>query len=251
VEAIPWKNEKVLKNAIDECRVVKDRYEVALIRQANLVSDRAHIAVMKAVKHAKNERDLEALFTYTAHINGCKEQAYSCICGSGTNAATLHYIKNDLPLDQKLNFLIDAGAEHSCYASDVTRTFPINGKFTKESRNVYDAVLKMQLECIEMLKDNVLWDDVHAHAHKVAIAELVGMGVLKGDVEEIFNARTSAAFFPHGLGHYLGMDTHDTGGNANYEDEDPMFKYLRVRGRVPAGAVITVEPGVSFAVIYL
>jgi Xaa-Pro dipeptidase len=103
----------------------------------------------------------------------------------------------------------------------------------------------MQLDCIEMLKDGVLWDDVHLHAHKVAIDGLLSLGILKGDNQEILNARTSVAFFPHGLGHYLGMDTHDTGGNANYSDKDTMFRYLRVRGTLPAGSVITVEPGVS------
>lgn len=98
-----------------------------------------------------------------------------------------------------------------------------------------------------MLKDGVLWDDVHLHAHKVVIDGLLALGILKGDKDEILKNRTSVAFFPHGLGHYLGMDTHDTGGNPNYEDADRMFRYLRLRGRVPAGSVVTVEPGVSFS----
>ncbi len=103
----------------------------------------------------------------------------------------------------------------------------------------------MQLECIKALKEGVLWDDVHLLAHKVAIDGLLSLGILKGDKDEILKNRTSVAFFPHGLGHYLGMDTHDTGGNPNYADQDSLFKYLRVRGTLPAGSVITVEPGVS------
>ena len=95
-----------------------------------------------------------------------------------------------------------------------------------------------------MLKAGVQWEDVHIAAHKIAINGLISLGILKGDEKEIFDARTSVAFFPHGLGHYLGMDTHDTGGNANYNDSDKLFKYLRVRGTLPAGSVITVEPGV-------
>ena len=95
-----------------------------------------------------------------------------------------------------------------------------------------------------MLKDGVLWDDVHYRAHEVAVEGLLVLGILKGTKETILQNRTSVAFFPHGLGHYLGMDTHDTGGNANYADKDTMFRYLRVRGRLPAGSVITVEPGV-------
>lgn len=96
-----------------------------------------------------------------------------------------------------------------------------------------------------MLKEGVVWDDVHLQAHKIAIEGLLALGILKGDREDILKTRTSVAFFPHGLGHYLGMDTHDTGGHPNYADKDPMFKYLRVRGQLPAGSIITVEPGVS------
>ena len=103
----------------------------------------------------------------------------------------------------------------------------------------------MQEACINMLKDGILWDDAHLTAHKIAINGLLALGILKGDKETILKARTSVAFFPHGLGHYLGMDTHDTGGHPNYEDKDTMFRYLRVRGTLPAGSIITVEPGVS------
>lgn len=103
----------------------------------------------------------------------------------------------------------------------------------------------MQKTCIEVLKEGVLWDNVHLKAHEIAIDGLLKLGILQGDKAEILKARTSVAFFPHGLGHYLGMDTHDTGGHANYNDEDSLFRYLRVRGTLPAGSVITVEPGVS------
>ena len=235
-----------LKEAIEECRVVKDEYEIALIRKANEVSAIAHTAVLKAVKRAKNERELEAVFLERCIANGSREQAYHGIVASGTNAATLHYQKNDEELNGRLNLLLDAGGEWRCYASDITRTFPINGSFSKESREIYDIVLRMQKECTEMLKEGVLWDDVHARAHEIAIEGLLNLGILSGGKKEIFEKRTSVAFFPHGLGHYLGMDTHDTGGHANYEDKDGMFRYLRVRGRLPAGSVITVEPGIYF-----
>lgn len=235
-----------LREAVEECRVTKDEYEVALICKANAVSTVAHTAVLKAVKHASNERELEAIFLERCIANGCREQAYHGIFASGTNAATLHYQKNDEDLTGRLNLLLDAGGEWRCYGSDITRTFPINGKFTKESREIYDIVLRMQRECTGMLKEGVLWDDVHARAHDIAIEGLLDIGILKGDKHNIFTNRTSVAFFPHGLGHYLGMDTHDTGGHANYADTDPMFRYLRVRGKLPAGCVITVEPGIYF-----
>lgn len=97
-----------------------------------------------------------------------------------------------------------------------------------------------------MLKHGVSWDEVHLLAHKIAIEGLLALGILKGNKDEILKARTSVAFFPHGLGHYLGMDTHDTGGHPKYDDEDRLFRYLRVRGALPEGSVITVEPGVGF-----
>ena len=103
----------------------------------------------------------------------------------------------------------------------------------------------MQKECISVLKEGVVWDDVHLLAHKIAIDGLLEAGILKGDKDEILKARTSAAFLPHGLGHYLGMDTHDTGGNPNFGEKDKLFRYLRVRGTLPSGSVVTVEPGVS------
>ncbi|MCJ1367004.1 hypothetical protein MMC16_006135 [Acarospora aff. strigata] len=235
-----------LKPAIDTCRVTKDSYEIALTRKANSISTLAHTAVLKRIKHAHNERELEAVFLEKCIANGCREQAYHSIVASGTNAATLHYQKNSEDLAGRENLLLDAGGEYECYASDITRTFPIRGRFSEESRRIYDVVLKMQEVCTEMLKEGVLWDDVHATAHKIAIEGLLDIGILKGDKDEIFKNRTSVAFFPHGLGHYLGMDTHDTGGNPDYGDKNSMFRYLRVRGRLPAGSIVTVEPGIYF-----
>jgi Xaa-Pro dipeptidase len=113
------KDFELLKPAIEECRVFKDEYEVALTRRANEVSTIAHTAVLKAVKHAKNERELEALFLQKSIANGSRNQAYHGIFAGGTSAATLHYLKNDAPLEGKLNLLLDGGAEYSCYASDI------------------------------------------------------------------------------------------------------------------------------------
>jgi len=234
-----------LKSAINDCRSLKDAYEVALIKKANAITTAAHEAVMAAVKTAKNERELLAVFTERCIALGAPTQAYRGIFGAGRAAATLHYVHNNQPLKGKLNLLLDAGAELDNYASDVTRTFPISGAFSKESRQIYDIVLRMQKECLDLCKPGQNWDDVHVHAHRVAIEGLLELGILKGgSVVEILESRTSCAFLPHGLGHYLGMDTHDTGGNPNYEDSDKMFCYLRKRGPLPEGAVITVEPGV-------
>lgn len=253
---------ELLKEAIEECRVVKDEYEVALIKKANAISTIAHTEVLKRVKSVKNERELEAVFLERCIANGAREQAYHSIVASGEAAATLHYMKNYEPLEGKLNLLLDAGGEFNCYASDIvsmlfsgvdfllislgiqTRTFPISGTFSTESRAIYDIVLEMQYVTTNMLKAGAVWDDLHLKAHEILIAGLLKLGILQGTPEDILKTRTSVAFLPHGLGHYLGMDTHDTGGHPNYKDTDTMFRYLRVRGKVPAGAVITVEPGV-------
>lgn len=257
-------NYEALKTAIEECRVVKTPYEIALIKHANAISAIAHRGVMKAAEHATNECELEALFVQRCAHHGARNQAYSAIIASGTDAATLHYVRNDKalltadvgPMQQKqegkgpsdpLNLLIDAGAEFRCYASDVTRTFPLNGKFSKESREIYALVLKAQKACAKILKPDIEWEKCHQLAHRVVIEGLLALGILKGgNVDELIESRISTAFLPHGLGHYMGMNTHDSGGHANYADTDPMFKYLRVRGKVPKGAVITIEPGCYF-----
>ena len=244
----PLVNFDFARRGIEACRVVKDEHEVAMIRHANVVSSYAHERILANAKRAKNERELNAVFVMHCHANGCKEQAYGCICASGTNASTLHWVRNDTPLEGRLNLLIDAGAEYECYCADITRTFPLNGTFTTESRQIYDLVLLMQSECMKMIRAGVMWEDVHMKAHTVCAAGLQSLGVLLKDItlEQIIDSKVTCRFFPHGLGHYLGMDTHDVGGNANYEDENEYFRYLRVRGTLPAGAVITNEPGVYF-----
>lgn len=242
---LPWDLD-TLHEAIDECRVTKDAYEIASIRHANEVSTAAHIEVLKNNREARNEQDLEAAFIGRCIALGCKNQAYHGIFGSGHNAATLHYQANNQPLEGRWNLLVDAAAEWECYCADVTRTIPLGGTFNNESEAIYTIVKSMQDGCLAMLRSGVQWEDVHMLAHEIAIEGLLALGILKGDKKDLFEARTSVAFFPHGLGHYLGMDTHDTGGHPNYEDKDKMFQYLRVRGKLPEASVITVEPGIYF-----
>lgn len=243
-------NTSTLKSTIEDTRVIKDAYEVALLRKANDISAKAHIAAIKAAKTATNEREIEAAIIGACIANGCREQSYHPIVAGGEGGATLHYVRNDVDLvnpttgKRKKNVLIDAGGEYQTYCADITRVIPLGGRFAPETRQIYEIVLQMQTDCIAMLKEGVCWDDVHALAHRIAIRGLLKLGILRGSEEELFEKRVSVAFFPHGLGHYLGMDTHDTGGNPRYDDKDTMFRYLRVRANLPAGAVITVEPGV-------
>ena len=269
---------ELVAQAVTQLRVVKDAHEVARIRRANAVTAAAHATLLRAVGSARSERNLQAVFRAQCTAVGCLDEPYGGIFASGTHAATLHYVRNDAALDRAqpdlqregvwdggngakpLNVLVDAAAEEDCYAADVTRTFPLSGTFSKESRAIYDLVLEMQTACLKQLAAGVRWERVHELAHRVAIAGLMRLGILRqapahsaadpeaaSEAEEaILKARTSCAFFPHGLGHYMGLDVHDCGGNPNYADADPMYKYLRVRGEVPAGAVITVEPGIYF-----
>ncbi|CAI7653733.1 unnamed protein product [Penicillium bialowiezense] len=245
-------NTSTLNTAIENTRVVKTSHEVALLRKANEISTKAHLAAIEAAKTATNERQIEAAIIGACIANGCREQSYHPIVAGGEGGATLHYVGNDVDLidpktkQRKDSVLIDAGGEYQTYCADITRVIPLNGKFSDETRAIYELVLEMQIKCIDELKAGVRWDDVHALAHRIAIAGLLKLGILRGSAEELFEKRVSVAFFPHGLGHYLGMDTHDTGGNPNYEDKDRMFRYLRVRGHLPAGSVVTVEPGIYF-----
>ncbi|KAG7053055.1 xaa-Pro dipeptidase [Colletotrichum scovillei] len=242
----------LLKEATDECRVIKDDYEIALMYKANIISSVAHRAVIKSLKECRTESEIDGVFLGECTKQGAKMQAYPSIVASGRTAATMHYESNNQNLYQsgkpKDVVVVDAGAEWNCYGADITRTLPISGRFTRESRAIYDIVLNMQEQCIAELKEGVLWDDLHILAHKVAIDGLLALGILEGDKDEILRERVSTAFMPHGLGHFLGMDTHDTGGQCDKTDDnlDPMFKYLRVRRHLPAGCIVTVEPGIHF-----
>lgn len=236
--------------ALDESRLCKDSYEIELMRHAARITDNCHLAVMSATPIETNETHIHAEFMYHALRQGSKNQSYDPICCSGPNCSTLHYVKNDDSIDpSRRSVLIDAGAEWECYASDVTRCFPINGDWSKEHREIYDIVLRMQLDTMALIKPGVLWDDVHIHAHKVLIENFLRLGIFKKEylAEEIFESKISSGFFPHGLGHLLGMDTHDVGGRPNYDDPNPLLRYLRLRRHLQVGMVLTDEPGVYFS----
>lgn len=234
--------------ALDESRLTKDEYEIGLLRRAAKITDNCHLSVMSALPIEKNEGHFHAEFTYHAIRQGSKHQGYDPICCSGPNCSTLHYVKNDESLENKQSVLIDAGAEWENYTADVTRCFPLNGKFTKEHREIYDTVLKMQSEVMDRIKPGVEWEKLHILAHRVLIRSFLNLGIFKSGYseEEILDRKASLCFFPHGLGHLLGMDTHDVGGRANYEDSNPLLKFLRLRRPLEENMVVTNEPGVYF-----
>jgi len=202
-----------LQATVDSCRVVKDDHEIKLIKRANEISGKAHREVLEKIADLKNEAQVEAIFLDVCVGEDAKNQAYEVIAASGENSATLHYVKNDEPLADRQLMVLDAGCEWQNYASDVTRTFPLDGKFSKEAKAIYDLVAKMQEECIGMLKPGFRFLDAHMAAHEIAVRGLLELGILhNGTAAEILAAGTSRAFFPHGLGHHLGLEVHDVSG---------------------------------------
>ncbi|KAI2470615.1 hypothetical protein F4781DRAFT_421198 [Annulohypoxylon bovei var. microspora] len=220
-----------LQPAMDEARLIKSEYEVAMIKRANDISSAAHRAVAKKTAAFKNECEVEAAFVAACTAANAKTQAYPVIAGSGPNASTLHYGANNETLLGRQLVVLDAGAEWSCYASEVTRTLPIGprSQFTREARAIYELVHRMQAECIARIKPGVVFRDLQLHATLIAVEGLLELGVLKGGTaEEIFRNGTGAAFFPHGLGHHVGLDVHEL----------PQM-------------IVTVEPGVYFCKPYI
>lgn len=248
---------------MNTCRGVKDKHEIELIRRANEISGLAHKDVLQGIHKMVNEREIEATFLDTCVSHDAKNQAYEIIAASGANAATLHYSKNNDPLKGRQLVCLDAGAEWNCYASDVTRTFPLQGRWpSAEARNTYRIVEKMQEECIRRIKKGVRYLDLHVLAHVIAIEGLLELGILKGgSVEEIRRSGASRVFFPHGLGHHVGLEVHDVSGEslmAIADDEQAKYSSVLVpaTSRSPCtlsaptleeGMVVTVEPGLYFS----
>ena len=204
-------NQKDLQPAMDQCRVIKDDHEIGLIKEANRISTLAHESVLRKLRGFNNEGQVEAHFLDVSIAHGAKHQSYGIIAGSGPNAAILHYQANDQNFGDRQLMCLDAGAEWNAYASDVTRSFPLSGKWpTEEARQVYDLVQRMQNKCIQRLHPGTHFVELQYLAHLIAIKGLLDLGVFhNGTVLDIYKAGTSTAFFPHGLGHHVGLEVHD------------------------------------------
>lgn len=210
----PWPLDSTsLQPAINQCRMIKDDHEIKLIQKANDVSSKAHKQVLANITRFHNEAQVEGLFLNICVSNHAKQQAYDPIAASGPNAGTLHYDANNEDFGGRQLMCLDAGCEFDLYASDITRTFPLSGSWpTKEAENIYKLVERMQEDCIKRLAPGVRYLDLHILAHQIAIDGLLKLGILhNGTREEIYKAGTSKAFFPHGLGHHVGLEVHDVG----------------------------------------
>ena len=257
-----------LQAAIIACRVIKDDFELALIQKANDISAKAHTEVLRNIKHIKNEREVQAIFHEVSTSNGVTSQSYGVIAGSGPNAAILHYMKNNEPVRGRQLFLLDAGCDWNCYASDVTRTFPISGHWpSKEAKAIYDLVDDMQTSCIERIKPGVAMADLQMLAHQIMTAGLQKLGILKADrsFDEIYKAGASKIFLPHGLGHHVGLEVHDVSPrpiNSTNQNGESIGQDSHKFSAVPPphslehvtlekNMVITIEPGIYFSQIAL
>lgn len=237
-----------LNDAITFCRTVKTEDELNLMREAARINNIAHRKVMEAIKPGMYEYELKAVFDYHQVQRGLLFPAYNGIHAAGINSAILHYTECSSRVNNGELYLIDAGYEYEGYASDVTRTYPANGRFTDEQAAVYQTVLNALNGVIEMVKPGIKMEDLHMSAAEIILKGLKRMGLVKGSVEELMENDIFALFFPHGLGHFLGLDTHDVGGYPKGVDriDRPGIRFLRARRELQAGMVVTIEPGLYF-----
>jgi Xaa-Pro aminopeptidase len=219
---------------LHEMRLIKTDEEIALMQRSAAIAAEAHREAMKTARAGMKEYELEALVEYTFRKNGANAPAYNSIVGGGVNATILHYVNNDAELRDGDLLLIDAGAEYEGFASDITRTFPVNGKFTDAQRDIYNLVLECQERCIEMTAPGVTLDEMHQRSVEILTEGMVRLGLLQGDVKTLIEEEAYKKFYMHRLGHYLGMDVHDVG--LYHADGQPR--------PVEAGIVMTVEPGI-------
>lgn len=220
-----------------EMRLHKSAAEAKLMQKAADIAAEAHVLAMRSVKPGMNESQVEALMEAYMKDQGASGVAYNSIIGGGDNATILHYVENNMPLKDGDLLLIDAGAEYEGYASDITRTFPVNGKFTKAQREVYDVVLDVQKKCV----DFTVVGNTHLKRQEYSIELLTeGMkqlGLLKGKTRDLIKKRAYLKYYMHGVGHWLGLDVHDAG--RYYVDQQ-----AKQSRPYAAGMVLTVEPGI-------
>ena len=225
-----------LEHPLHDMRLYKSKAEVAAMRAAATVSVRAHVRAMGACRPGMNEGELEAEFLHEFRRHG-GVPAYNPIVGGGENGCILHYNDNNQPLKDGDLVLIDCACELDCYASDITRTFPVNGRYTEEQRAVYEVVLKAQLAAIAQVRAGQHWNAPHEEAVKVITAGLVKLGLLKGSVPKLIKEEAYKAYYMHRTGHWLGLDVHDVG---DYKVGDEWRE-------LEPGMVLTVEPGIYIA----
>ncbi|MFT5451069.1 MAG: Xaa-Pro aminopeptidase [Enterobacterales bacterium] len=226
-----------ISHYLHDLRLYKSPSEISLMRKAAQISAKAHVRAMENTKPGVWEYQIEADLHHQFAINGARFPAYNSIVASGDNACILHYVENESELKDGDLLMIDAGAEFNSYAADISRTFPVNGKFSEPQKIMYNWVLKAQLAAIATIKPGACWNAPHEAAVKVLTEGLVAMGLLKGKVNTLIKNEAYKVYYMHKTGHWLGLDVHDVGD-------------YQVGGQprvLEAGMVMTVEPGLYVA----
>ncbi|MFN6274121.1 MAG: aminopeptidase P N-terminal domain-containing protein [Microcystis sp.] len=219
-------------------RLLKTAAELDNIRQATAISAQAHNRAREFTKVGHYEYQIQAEIEHTFRLEGGMGPAYPSIVASGANACILHYINNNRQVQENELLLIDAGCAYNYYNGDITRTFPVNGKFTPEQKIIYEIVLEAQLKAIEVVKTGNPYNLFHDTAVRTIVEGLVDLGLLVGDIDEIIKEEKYKPFYMHRTGHWLGLDVHDAGG---YKVNEETWQNLQ------PGHVLTVEPGIYIA----
>ena len=222
---------------LHEMRVIKSADEIAALREACRISAIAHVEAMRYAAPGRTERQVQAAIEYVFASMGSERVGYGSIVAGGDNAVILHYVENDQPLADGDLLLIDAGAEYQHLTADITRTFPINGRFTAPQRAVYDVVLRAEQDVISMCAPGTPYADMHTRAIEILSEGLVDLGLLPGSVDEVIAKGWYRQFYFHGTGHWLGTDVHDAGA----------YKLERSARPMAPGMAFTVEPGLYIA----
>ncbi len=228
---------EALDHLLHDMRLYKSAAEIKVMRRAADISARAHVRAMQACRAGLHEYSLEAELDYEFRKGGAKMPAYGSIVAAGRNACILHYQHNDALLRDGDLVLIDAGCEIDCYASDITRTFPVSGRFSPEQKAIYELVLEAQQAAFAAIGPDKHWNQAHEATVQVITRGLVRLGLLKGEVDELIARDAHRAFYMHRAGHWLGLDVHDVG-------EYKVGGEWRV---LEPGMTLTVEPGIYIA----
>ncbi|HXG83431.1 MAG TPA: aminopeptidase P N-terminal domain-containing protein, partial [Pyrinomonadaceae bacterium] len=225
---------------IHEMRLHKTDEEVAIMQKSADIAVDAHVLAMKSTKPGMNESNIEAIIEHHFRMNGAAGVSYNSIVGGGGNATILHYVENNHELRDGDLLLVDAGAHYKGYASDITRTFPVGGRFTKPQREVYDTVLAVEIACLEATKKGNTVKQRHDLSIELLTEGMKKLGLLKGKTKDLIRKKAFMKYYMHGVGHYLGLDVHDAGR---------YFTDQRAKNSRPfeAGMVLTVEPGLYIA----
>ena len=218
---------------LSEMRLIKSPNEIRLMQQAGQITALGHIKAMQTTRPNRFEYEIESDILHEFNRHCARFPSYNSIVAGGNNACILHYTENDRPLNDGDLVLIDAGCEFAMYAGDITRTFPVNGKFSQPQREIYELVLKAQKRAIELLVPGNSIKQVNDEVIRIKTQGLVDLGILKGDVDTLIEQQVYRQFYMHGLGHWLGLDVHDVGSYG--QDKQRILEI---------GMVITVEPGI-------